>query len=503
MLLNNSHSKYETANTGHYLQHFLEKNEKMVVIVLCMIALARIFFFSAAFPFFNNVDEQYHFDAVVKHAHGYLPHKENDFFDLETTDFLVHNSSPEYFGGFSLASRLPDDPADKGAWLIIKNREAFSPPVYYMMAGGWYKLGELIGFQGGYLLYWIRFMNIPVMFLLLCLAYYYCRYIEPPNFNLRIGVVVLLSFFPQDVFYSINSDVLSPLSFIGGLFVITILFKENEHFWLYPLAGLAIASTFLIKLSNIPALFVLSFMLLLLGKKYFSAHQVAKYAPRFLVMLAAAAIPIIVWGSLNYHNLGDLTGSSEKIKNLGWTAKSFGEMWDHPIFTPHGIIEFSSRLTESFWRGEFIWHGKKLATETADAMYVVTTLIFIIAGLISIFSKNGSLSFNNKIFNYFHVLILLAYISFLALLSMHYDFGKCFYPSNEYPYFTSGRLMLASLVSFLIIYVKGIEYLSAKVSKHIDPMVIIILVVFYSTYSEIMSVLANGVFSSPYNFFHL
>jgi hypothetical protein len=86
---------------------------------------------------------------------------------------------------------------------------------------------------------------------------------------------------------------------------------------------------------------------------------------------------------------------------------------------------------------------------------------------------------------------------------IRYDYGNCYYPSKESPFFTSGRLIIASLVSFLIIYVKGIEFLAAKVSKRIDPIIIILLVVLYSAYSEIATILAHGVFSSPYNFFHL
>ena len=35
--------------------------ERIFVVVLCMLAAARVFIYSAAFPFFNNVDEQMHF----------------------------------------------------------------------------------------------------------------------------------------------------------------------------------------------------------------------------------------------------------------------------------------------------------------------------------------------------------------------------------------------------------------------------------------------------------
>jgi hypothetical protein len=221
------------------------------------------------------------------------------------------------------------------------------------------------------------------------------------------------------------------------------------------------------------------------------------------LLIAAVAVPLSIWTSLNYYTLGDITGTSEKIKHLGWTAKSFSELGNHPIFTPRGIIEFSSELTESFWRGEFIWHGEELASESADAMYILTTLIFGIAGFIYIISKRNSLSVDNKIVNYLHLCILLLYGLFLAILSIRYDYGNCHYPSKEFPYLVSGRLILASLVSFAIIYVKGIEFLAAKFSRRIDPMIIVLLIVIYSACSEIALTLDHGVFSSPYNFFHL
>jgi hypothetical protein len=59
------------------------------------------------------------------------------------------------------------------------------------------------------------------------------------------------------------------------------------------------------------------------------------------------------------------------------------------------------------------------------------------------------------------------------------------------------------LVSFLIVYTKGIEFLTAKVSRHIDPLLAALSIVIYSAYSEIVITLEGGVFASPYNFFHL
>ena len=68
-------------NTDNSFHLFLEKYENPLIIVLCIIALVRIFTFSAAFPFFNNVDEHAHFDMVIKYAGGFLPSNQSDNFD--------------------------------------------------------------------------------------------------------------------------------------------------------------------------------------------------------------------------------------------------------------------------------------------------------------------------------------------------------------------------------------------------------------------------------------
>ena len=43
---------------------------------MCCFALVPILIFAAAFPLFNNVDEQFHYEMVYRFAHGYMPEKE-------------------------------------------------------------------------------------------------------------------------------------------------------------------------------------------------------------------------------------------------------------------------------------------------------------------------------------------------------------------------------------------------------------------------------------------
>ena len=61
--------------------------------------MLRIFLFSAVSPFFNNVDEQAHYDTIVKYSKGYLPRQEANKYEPESAENIVLYGSPEYFKG--------------------------------------------------------------------------------------------------------------------------------------------------------------------------------------------------------------------------------------------------------------------------------------------------------------------------------------------------------------------------------------------------------------------
>ena len=44
-----------------------------MVAAFSLVAAVRVAIFTAAFPFFNSVDESVHFDLVCKYSHGELP----------------------------------------------------------------------------------------------------------------------------------------------------------------------------------------------------------------------------------------------------------------------------------------------------------------------------------------------------------------------------------------------------------------------------------------------
>lgn len=124
---------------------FVKKHEVIIVISLCIIAAIRIFIFCAAFPFFNNVDEEAHFDAVHKYSRVYLFHRDKYQYDEKAARLIVLYKSREYLTKREdfqktmpltmqyFPDKISSAPFEKTVdiWEKRINHQLFSPPVYY------------------------------------------------------------------------------------------------------------------------------------------------------------------------------------------------------------------------------------------------------------------------------------------------------------------------------------------------------------------------------------
>src|SRR5215472_9278435 len=72
------------------------RHERKLIWLFCVIAGIRVLVFSAAFPFFNNVDEQAHVDLVMKYARGQVPRNLGHYASDSAYYFSLYGS-PEYF----------------------------------------------------------------------------------------------------------------------------------------------------------------------------------------------------------------------------------------------------------------------------------------------------------------------------------------------------------------------------------------------------------------------
>src|SRR5256885_11621521 len=72
------------------------RHERKLILLFCAVAAIRVLMFSAAFPFFNNVDEQAHVDLVMKYARGQVP-RDLGRYSSESVCYFSLYGTPEYF----------------------------------------------------------------------------------------------------------------------------------------------------------------------------------------------------------------------------------------------------------------------------------------------------------------------------------------------------------------------------------------------------------------------
>lgn len=497
-------------------------NERVLILLLCIAAALRVFIFSAAFPFFSNIDEDLHFDLITQYSHAQLP-RSFDRLKEETLNWIVPYASPEFLfpaehfpdGKFPAPlwkedwSKVePEIASTRAAWSSEINFESSQPPLYYASASAWWSIGKRVGLVGLQSLYWIRFLNVLLVATMVWLGYLTARMIAPTDMDVRIGVPLLLAFIPQNVFYAMNNDVLSPVCF-GALFLCTLQWLRTNapSFLLGALTGLAVAATCLTKMSNLPLVTVA--LAVIIGR---CTAIILRSRPAGLIPLAAlvvcAALPVGTWMMWTKFHFGDLTGSTAKIGLLGWTRKPFSDWWQHPIFTLHGVWIFWSDLIASSWRGEVSWHGHTLRWCAADGFYAISSLLLLSAAIAGLW-KHVALSVFQRQAIGTAILIFLSGVAFLALLSIQFDFGNCINPSEQHPYFTSGRLLSGALIPFALIYVYGLCCLCRLVTSRLCqsrwigtalPLLVLGAIVVFSQVSEI--VITHPVFASEHNWFH-
>lgn len=484
---------------------------RWIVFGLCAVAAARVFVFAAAFPFFNNVDEQAHVDLVVKYAQG-KPPRAIEPFDSEAARYFAVYSSPEYFvkpeqygGNYPIPNwLLPPEERQKildneiPLWESRPNHESGEPPLYYALAGAWFNLGHLCDFRGLTSLYWVRFLNIAFAAVLVWLGFKTARIVFPNQQFPALATATLLAIWPQGSFYSIQGDSLSPVIFgIAFLALAKLLQPDRPTVLLASWIGLTLAATCLIKTANLPLVLVVAIAVI------FKAVQLSRKGawPRglsiFLALFVSAVVPIGIWFAWNANHFGDLTATRSKIELLGWTPKAFADWWSHPIFTPSGAKDFWAELIASFWRGEFIWHRERMATWLSDAFYWTASTAALGIAVISLAIHKRSEANCGVLWSAFFSFASL--VGFLVLLSIRFDFNDCPYPSRERPYFTSGRLLNAAAVPFFLLFVYAIERVAAWTKREWSRWVLL-GVVAALVLSWQVSIDAPAL-SSRYNFF--
>jgi hypothetical protein len=387
------------------------------------------------------------------------------------------------------------------AWGNVRNYEASQPPLYYTLAAPWWDLGKACGLHDGSLLYWLRFLNVFFIIALVWLGYFAARLVFPANKFVRLGLPALIAFIPQTAFYSIQNDVLSALCF-GAAFIclVKLLRAESPGVRLGIFTGLALAATFLTKISNLPLLAISALAILCKAVQLVRAGKLRATFPSLAALAVCAVLPMAAWLAWCKHTFGDFSGTAAKIHFLGWTHQPFSEWWHHPIFTPHGLWTFLSGLMATFWQGEIVWHRQPLASPVADVIYFVVSVFFVGLALLNLLPQSKTTTAPQRQALWFGFGCFAAAIAFLGFLSIIYDFQDCYYPSRAHPYFTSGRLMLGALIPFLLLFVFGLDQALKKFGDAAKFSTLAAIILFMLI-AEIA--IDWPVFPNPYNWFHM
>jgi hypothetical protein len=492
------------------------EHERKLILFFCAIAALRVLIFSAAFPFFNNVDEQAHVDLVIKYARGDVPRHLGNY-SPESARYFSLYGTPEYFTSpeqlstgifpppnWTLSVEQRDAIVNKAAawWQGNQNHESGEPPVYYAVAGLWLNLGRLFGLSGALLLYWVRFLNVVIAASLVWIGFLAAKVVFPDEQFIRVSVPLLLAVWPQTALYSITSDSLSPLCFgIAFIGLLKILRPQRPNLVLAFCIGLSLAATCLAKTTNVVLLVVAALGLIFKIRNVDGRRTLDCLFTPLAILLVSAAVPIGLWFAWNLHTFGDLTATASKVDFLDWTPKPFNKWWPHPIFTLFGLKEFWPASIASFWRGEFIWHGHRLASQLSDGFYWISSTVVLLFTAIALIWRSQKLTvFQCRslwlAWSSFVVLII-----FLGALSIAFDFGTCVYPSREHPYFTSGRLLSAAAVPFFLFYAYALDRVLSWIPSAWPRWILLTGIVLSLAVSQ--CVLNWLAFFSQYNFFHL
>lgn len=494
---------------------------------LCIAAAIHVFVFCAAFPVFNQVDEGCHFDLVVRYSHGELPRGLEPMCQ-EASLYLLTYSSPEFAG---LAKNYPGGQYPMPSWTqssasqsalreaafaqartkwetmrkmpVWTNYQTSQPPLYYVLAGFWWRLGGWLGIAGLSLVYWLRFLNVLFVAALVWIGYYAAREVFPERRIFTLGVPALIAFAPAQAFYSIQDDVLSPVCFgVAFIFLVRLWRTETPGVWLGIGTGISLAATYLAKLSNAPLLAVSGVLVVLKIVQIAKVGMLKRSLPAMALLFLCTALPIAAWMAWMKVAFGDFSGSASKIRFITWTVKPFNELWHHPIFTPAGLWTFVSELAYSFWQGgEIHWHDNLMDLPAVDAVYVILTLSLLVFALLSLMLRKTTASGFQRQILWFGLGCVAASTVFLAYLSIIYDFGMCMDPSREHPYLAEGRLILGVLIPLLLLFLYGLNYaIGGAKNRWFQPTILAGIILFM-----LVTEAATDwtVFASQYNWYHL
>lgn len=498
-------------------QQASQRREGWIVAGLAVLAAVRVFAFAAAFPFFHNVDEHMHVDLVLKYARGFLPGPEDALFEETTARYVIFLGSPEYLvQPDPETGRAIPDPAELNErrradpkrtqrrideFARGTNIEAEAPPFYYVVTAGWYRLGRSLGLGPLASLYWMRWLAVAAAAALVVITWVALRSRYPDDSLMRLGPPLLLAGFPNDLFFGVTADVLTPLLGAGAFFALVGMREGRFGPRGAVGAGLLLAFAFLNKYSNAAFVALAGVLfgsaLLETWRRRASLDSLAPWG----WMGVAAAAGVLPWLARNVLVVGSLTGTHRKTARLDWVAKAPSEWFDHPLFSLSGWAEYLPKLTANFWRGEFVWHRERVAHATVDDFYVISSAVLLTLAGVAWLRRRGS----RRVWRLEGCALGLCAlgVGLLAALSLLFEYTTWGAPTLDFPFLASGRLLGGAFAPFSILYVRGLRqstsWLPGRWAEW-AAWAALVAVVAFCVGSEIA--LSRDVFASEFNWYH-
>jgi hypothetical protein len=438
---------------------------------ICLLAAFKTAAFCVLYPYFTNVDETFHYDAVVKYGRGVLP-RPGEPLEEETATLQWRYAAWEYLFPPEARQATPEEIRRE---LAVRQtaavppelaqrvtQQVHQPPLYYALAGGLHRASVALGVPPRVRPFVVRLLNVGVAVAVVLASWRLARQLFPENVVVVYGAPLMVALFPQDVFYQVSNDGLSAA--VCGWTVV----------WLLPvimgarlttgralLCGGAVAAAILTKWTNAP---IVLFLFAAVWATLVRQRNIAgdRRLPALILMLALAVLPVAAWCWRCQRDLGDLTGTAASVALLGWRPLPMRAWLEHPLFTlralnpfqtSHGLNMFLFETCVTYWRGEFTWYLEPLRSVAVDWAYYAATLLGGVGCVLAIWRAARGVRYALVLC----VLFALGALVQLIVLSIRFDFGDSYYPSREMPYFVSGRLMLGTLAVFAVLFVAGID----------------------------------------------
>jgi hypothetical protein len=219
----------------------------------------------------------------------------------------------------------------------------------------------------------------------------------------------------------------------------------------------------------------------------------------------------MAWGARNTGLFGEPTARTLIFQTLGWQVRPVGALLDHPIFSFAGLLHFLDGLCRDFWRGRFMWNGEFMSHSWADAVYLVTSGIFLAAATVAVGrglawwlrDRHRELDAEMRV-GISAWLTVAGGVALLAFFSIWIQTGERSVPPRSDPFFTMGRLISGCIVPFALLWVYGLATATGRLPERVRaPLRAGILGVVVATIGVSEAWLSASPARSEYNWFRL